>query len=79
MSLPEQKHSLDVRNPFTRADARAAGITVKELISSRYQKVFCNLYVSANVRITAQLRPRAALRLASPDAYISDFTANVSK
>jgi hypothetical protein len=67
MSLP-QKHSLDVRNPFTRADARAAGMTVKELISRRYQKVFYNLYVSANVRITPQLRARAALRLASPAA-----------
>jgi hypothetical protein len=40
MSLPQQKYALDVRNPFTRADARAAGITVKELISSRYHKVF---------------------------------------
>ena len=47
MSLPQQKYVLDVRNPFTRADARAAGITVKELISSRYQKVFYSLYVSA--------------------------------
>jgi len=74
MSLP-QKHSLDVRNPFTRADARAAGITVKELISRRYQKVFYNLYVSANVRITPQLRARAALRLASPGSYISHSTA----
>ena len=39
MSLPQQKYALETRNPFTRADARAAGITVKELISSRYQKV----------------------------------------
>jgi hypothetical protein len=75
MSLPKQRYSLDVRNPFTRADARAAGITVKELISSRYQKVFYNLYVSANVVITPQLRARAALRLASRDSYISHYTA----
>ena len=39
MSLPQQKYALETRNPFTRADARAAGITVKQLISSRYQKV----------------------------------------
>jgi hypothetical protein len=65
MSLPEQKYSLDTRNPFTRADARAAGITVKELISSRYQKVFYNLYVSTDVVLTPQVRARAALRLAS--------------
>jgi hypothetical protein len=49
MSLPLQKYRLDVRNPFIRADVRAAGITVKELISRRYQKVFYNLYVSADV------------------------------
>jgi hypothetical protein len=54
---------------FTRADARAAGITVKELISSRYQKVFYNFYVSADVVFTPQLRARAALRLASHETY----------
>jgi len=40
MSLQQHDDVLDVGNPFTRADARAAGITVKELISSRYQKFF---------------------------------------
>jgi hypothetical protein len=60
MSLPQQKHTLDVRSPFTRADARAAGITVKELISRRYQKVFYNLYISADVVITPQIRALAA-------------------
>ena len=75
MSLPQQNYSLDIRNPFTRADARAAGITVKELISSRYQKVFYNLYVSADVVLTAQVRAKAALRLASVDGYASHHTA----
>ena len=75
MSLPQQQYRLDVRNPFTRTDARAAGITVKELISRRYQKVFYNLYVSADVVITPQVRTRAALRLASPNSYASHHTA----
>jgi REase_MTES_1575 len=75
MSLPQQKYSLDVRHPFTRADARAAGITVKDLISSRYQKVFYNLYVSADVVLTPQVRARAALQLASLDSYASHHTA----
>jgi hypothetical protein len=75
MSLAQQKYALDTREPFTRADARAAGITVKELISSRYQKVFYNLYVSAHVVVTPQIRARAALRLASPDSYASHHTA----
>jgi hypothetical protein len=59
---------------FTRADARAAGITA-ELISSRYQKVFYNLYVSADVVFTPQLRAKAALRLASHDSYAGHHTA----
>jgi hypothetical protein len=75
MSLPQQKYVLDVRNPFTRVDARAAGITVKELISSRYQKVFYNLYISADVVLTPQVRARAALRLANRDSYASHHTA----
>jgi hypothetical protein len=75
MSLPQHDDVLDVGNPFTRADARAAGITVKELISSRYQKVFYNLYVSADVVLAPQLRARAALRLASHDSYASHHTA----
>jgi hypothetical protein len=75
MSVPQHNYVLDVRNPFTRADARAAGITVKELISSRYQKVFYNLYVSADVVLTPQVRARAALRLANLDSYASHHTA----
>ena len=75
MSPPQQKHVLDIGNPFTRADARAAGITVKELVSSRYQKVFYNLYVTADVVLTPQVRARAALRLASLDSYASHHTA----
>jgi hypothetical protein len=71
MSLPQQKYLLDIRSPFTRADARSAGITVKELISNRYQKVFYNLYVSADVVLTPQVRAQAALRLASRDSYAS--------
>jgi hypothetical protein len=34
MSLPQQKYVLDIRSPFTRADARAAGITVREGVDS---------------------------------------------
>ena len=75
MGLAQQKYGLDIRHPFTRADARAAGITVRELTSSRYHKVFYNLYVSADVVITPQIRARAALHLADPDSYASHHTA----
>jgi hypothetical protein len=75
MSLPQQKYGLDVRNPFTRADARAAGITMRELIGRRYQKIFYNLYVGADVSVTPQVRARGALRLAGSNSYISRHTA----
>jgi hypothetical protein len=73
MGLAQQKYALDIHHPFTRADARAAGITVKELISSRYQKVFYNLYVSADVVITPQIPTamRAITQLLSYGAYPS--------
>jgi hypothetical protein len=54
MSLPQQRFALNIRDPFTRADARGAGITAKELISTRYQMVFYNLYVAAGVVITPE-------------------------
>jgi hypothetical protein len=79
MSLPRQKCKLDGRNPFTRADARAAGPTVKDLISRRYQKVFYNLYVSADVVIAPQVRVRAALRLASPAMPFLDHVIGINR
>lgn len=68
-------HVFDPRIPFTRAEARAAGITVSELIGPRFHKLFYDVYVSSAVRATTQLRAEAALRLAGPDAWISHHTA----
>src|SRR5680860_480307 len=38
--------------PFTRAEARAAGISAKALMGGRYQRLFFDLYVAAVVVIT---------------------------
>ena len=66
---------LDTDSPFTRADARAAGITEKGLISGRYQKVHYDTYVSAEVLVTPQVRARAALHVAPRGAYVSHLSA----
>ena len=66
---------LDTDSPFTRADARAAGITEKVLLSGRYQKVHYDTYVSAHVLVTPQVRARAALHVAPRGAYVSHLSA----
>ena len=49
MGSPQPRQMLDTDSPFTRADARASGITEKKLLSGRYQKVHYDTYVSAHV------------------------------
>ena len=72
--LPD-RYPLDPRRPFSRAEARAAGITLNELLSPRYQKVIYDCYVASSVSITTQLRAEAALHASAPHTYISHFTA----
>lgn len=61
--------------PFTRADARAQGITEKALRGPAYQCLFYDVYVAANVPVTPVLRAQAALRVTPPGAHASHFTA----
>ena len=67
----------DDRRPFSRADARAAGLPLRELLSKRYHKLLYDCYVSASVNLTQELRAEAAVRVSGPDAYVSHFTAAV--
>jgi len=60
ITAPET-HPFDPKQPFSRAQARAAGIGLKTLLSSRFQKVFYDCYVSSNVPLTTKLRAKAAL------------------
>jgi hypothetical protein len=70
-----EAHPFDPKQPFSRAEARAAGIGLKTLLSSRFQKIFYDRYVSATVPITTKLRASAALGVSPPGTFISHSTA----
>jgi hypothetical protein len=67
--------SFDPRRPFSRADARAAGIALSDLLGPRHHKVIYDRYVVASVPITTHLRAEAAVRASAPHTYVSHFTA----
>jgi very-short-patch-repair endonuclease len=67
--------ALDVRRPFSRAQARAAGIRLREILGPQFHKILYDSYVSSSVRITTRLRAEAALSLSPPGSYISHHTA----
>jgi hypothetical protein len=50
----------------SRAEAPASGIGLKTLLSSRFQNVFYDSYVSSTVPLTTKLRAKAALGVFSP-------------
>jgi len=52
---------LDPSQPFTHAQAVAAGVSWRALTGRRYQRLLRGIYVSAGVTVTAQVRARAAL------------------
>ncbi len=66
---------LNEREPFSRAEALAAGITVDALAGPRYQRLFHGLYVSAQVKVTVAERARAALKISPAGSYASHHTA----
>jgi very-short-patch-repair endonuclease len=70
-----EAHSFDPKQPFSRADARAAGIGVKTLLSTRFHKVFYDCYVSSAVPLTTRLRASAALGISPPGSFVSHATA----
>ncbi len=61
--------------PFTRAEALAAGLTPKQLRSSRLRRLLHGVYVSADLVLTALVWARAALLVAPSGAVISHHTA----
>jgi very-short-patch-repair endonuclease len=70
-----EAHAFDPKQPFSRAEARAAGIGLKTLLSSRFHKVFYDCYVSSTVPLTTRLRAKAALGVSPPGTFISHATA----
>ena len=67
--------AFDRRQPFSRADARAAGIALRELLGPRYHKVLYDRYVLSSVPITVALRGEAALAISPAGSYLSHHTA----
>jgi very-short-patch-repair endonuclease len=63
------------QQPFSRAEARAAGISAKLLKSARYRRLFYDLYVSAEVVVTPVVRAKAILKICPPGSQASHFTA----
>jgi hypothetical protein len=61
--------------PFTRADARRAGITDAMLRHRRFRRLFRGLYILASVQLDLTTWCRAALRVSPTDAVMSHLTA----
>jgi Protein of unknown function (DUF559) len=75
MSEHPARGSFDPSSPFTRAEARLAGVSMRQLSGPRYQRIFSNLYVSAETPLTPLLRARAALRVSPAGSHASHHTA----
>ncbi len=66
-----EAHPFDPREPFSRAAARAGGIGLKTLLSSRFRKIFYDCYVSSTVPLTMRIRAKAALGISPPGSFLS--------
>jgi very-short-patch-repair endonuclease len=74
-AVPGGRASLDVRRPFTRADAVAHGITDRELAGPGFDQLFRGVHIAATVEVTPLLRAEGALLLFPPGAHASHATA----
>ena len=76
MAVPVREYpALNTRRPFSRADARRAGIKLRELLSPRFHKIFYDCYIASTIPITTELRAKAALGISPSGSYVSHFTA----
>lgn len=66
---------LDLKQPFTRARARAAGITDAQLRGRDYVRLFRNVYVARVTQQSLDVRARGALLTAPDSAFVSHHTA----
>ncbi|WP_182379201.1 DUF559 domain-containing protein [Nocardioides sp. WS12] len=65
----------DLRRPFLRTDALAAGWSDKQLQSSRFQRLHVGIYLDADVDLTPGIRAEAALLPFCAEAFASHATA----
>jgi len=66
---------LDVRRPFTRADALAAGISPKSLRGPRFRKVLRGVFIDAATPVGRDERTAAALLVVGGDSFASHASA----
>ena len=74
-ALANAPSKFNPRQPFSRAEARAAGLTTEMLLSRRFHKIFWDTYVARDVLITPLLRASALIRLVPSGSYVSHHTA----
>jgi len=67
--------SLDPREPFTTAQARSHGITLRELAGPDYEKLFRGVHARRGAGPRALLRAKGALLVHPPGAVASRWTA----
>ena len=72
-ALPRRK--FNPRVPFTRAEAKRAGVNDHALAGPGYQQVFWGVHVSSDMQLTLPLRALAALTISPPKAVITHHTA----
>lgn len=73
--MTDQPGDLDVRRPFTRADAVAAGIDPRLLRGKRFRRIFKGVYISAEAAPSPLHRVEAAVILHPPGAFASHVSA----
>jgi hypothetical protein len=66
---------LDVTQPFTRAQARAAGLTDGQLRGHDFVRLFRNVLLARGMPVSLNTRARGALLVAPGSAFISHHTA----
>ncbi|HWJ66044.1 MAG TPA: hypothetical protein VNT31_05175 [Nocardioides sp.] len=66
---------LDLRRPFSRADAVAAGVDPALFRGPRFRRLFQRVYVDASVAVTPRLRAEAALVPFDASAFASHASA----
>ena len=66
---------LDLRRPFTRADAIAAGVSASSLRGSNFRRIFRGVYIHASVPDHPLIRVQAALVIHPPTAFASHLSA----
>jgi Protein of unknown function (DUF559) len=75
MAAQNLETPLDLRTPFCRADARRAGITVRQLRSARFRRLFHDVYLGADVPVTPAVLAAAVLGVSPFGSHASHHTA----